>query len=217
MLVDGEAGSGKSALVKRMIEEFNDEIAFLAFKSIDMDIDDQLKFLVLHGVLKIDEVLDVYKEASIRIIYVDAVEKYFSIKNQQTFEELVRIFIEAGWKLIFTIRTTYKESFHNLLLNKFKVQQYHVELVPHKTLLELSNTYGFTLPEDKKFLELLGTPFYLNLYLSLDYLEDEKTLSLIEKFLKRKYGRILYEIIENVKTTCLPEKKMRLYPLHWIC
>lgn len=194
LLVDGEAGSGKSALVKRMVEEFNDEIAFLAFKSIDMDVDDQLKFLALHGVLKIDEALDVYKGASIRIIYVDAVEKYFSIENQQTFEELVRIFIEAGWKLIFTIRTTYKESFHNLLLNKLKVQQYHVELVSHKKLLELSNTYGFTLPEDKKFLELLGAPFYLNLYLSLDYSEDEKNIIYNREIFEKK---IWEDIIRN--------------------
>ena len=31
--------------------------------------------------------------------------------------------------MIFTIRTAYKESFHNLLLDKVKVQQYHAELM----------------------------------------------------------------------------------------
>ncbi len=194
LIVDGEAGSGKSALIKTVIENFSDKTAFLAFRSTDMDVDDKLKFLSLHGVLKIDEVLGVYKDADFRIAYIDAVEKYFSMENQQTFEELLKIFIKVGWKLIFTIRTTYKESFHNALLNKVKVQQYHVELIYRNKLLELSNTYGFMLPEDKKLLELLGAPFYLNLYLSLEDLEDETSVILNREIFENK---IWEDIIRN--------------------
>lgn len=194
LLVDGEAGSGKSALVKRIIENFSDGTAFLAFKSIDMDVDDKLRFLSLHGVLKIDELLGVYKDADIRIVYIDSAEKYFSMENQHTFEELLQIFIKAGWKLIFTIRTTYKESFHNILLNKVKVQQYHVDPIQCNKLLELSDTYGFILPEDKKLLELLGAPFYLKLYLSLDDLEDEKNIILNREIFEKK---IWEDIIRN--------------------
>lgn len=194
LIVDGEAGSGKSALIKRVIQNFSDETAFLAFRSIDMDVDDKLRFLSLHGVLKIDEVLGVYKDADFRIVYIDAVEKYFSMENQQTFEELLQIFIKAGWKLIFTIRTTYKESFHNSLLNKVKVQQYHVVPIHYNKLLELSDTYGFVLPEDKKLLELLGAPFYLNLYLSLDDLENETSVILNREIFENK---IWEDIIRN--------------------
>ena len=194
LLVDGEAGYGKSALVKRIIENFSDGTAFLAFKSIDMDVDDKLRFLSLHGVLKVDELLGVYKDADIRIVYIDAAEKYFSMENQHTFEELLQIFIKAGWKLIFTIRTTYKESFHNILLSKVKVQQYHVEPIHCNKLLELSNTYGFILPEDKKLLELLGAPFYLKLYLSLDDLENEKNITLNREIFEKK---IWEDIIRN--------------------
>ena len=194
LLVDGEAGSGKSALVKRIIENFSDGTAFLAFKSIDMDVDDKLRFLSLHGVLKIDELLGVYKDADIRIVYIDAAEKYFSMENQHTFEELLQIFIKAGWKLVFTIRTTYKESFHNILLSKVQVQQYHVEPIHCNKLLELSNTYGFILPEDKKLLELLCAPFYLKLYLSLDDLEDEKNIILNREIFEKK---IWEDIIRN--------------------
>lgn len=194
LLVDGEAGSGKSALVKRIIENFSDGTAFLAFKSIDMDVDDKLRFLSLHGVLKIDELLGVYKDADIRIVYIDAAEKYFSMENQHTFEELLQIFIKAGWKLIFTIRTTYKESFHNILLSKVQVQQYHVEPIHCNKLLELSNTYAFILPEDNKLLELLCAPFYLKLYLSLDDLEDEKNIIFNREIFEKK---IWEDIIRN--------------------
>ena len=52
----------------------NDETAFLAFKSTDMEVNNKLAFLTLYGMLTIDEVLDIYKEAVTRILYIDAVE-----------------------------------------------------------------------------------------------------------------------------------------------
>ncbi len=43
-----------------------------------MDVDDKLRFLSLHGVLKIDEVLGVYKDADFRIVYIDAEKTYIT-------------------------------------------------------------------------------------------------------------------------------------------
>lgn len=194
LIVDGDAGSGKSALIKQVMVNLSDETAFLAFKSTDMDVDDKLKFLTLYGTLTIDEVFDIYKEASSRILYIDAVEKYFVLENQQTFEEILQVFIKAGWKLILTIRTAYKESFHNLLLNKVKVQQYHVAPTSYDKLLELSSSYGFRLPRDKKLMDFLCAPFYLGLYLALDNLEDEEMLALNKETFEEK---IWEDIIRN--------------------
>jgi hypothetical protein len=35
----------------------------------------------------------IYKEADNRILYIDAVEKYFIIEKQQMFEDILQIFI----------------------------------------------------------------------------------------------------------------------------
>lgn len=194
LIVDGDAGSGKSALIKQAMANLNDETAFLAFKSTDMDVDDKLKLFILYGTLTIDEILDIYKEADSRILYIDAVEKYFVLENQQVFEEILQIFIKAGWQLILTIRTAYKESFHNLLLNAVKVQQYHVDPISYDKLSELSSSYRFRLPRDKKLRDFLCAPFYLGLYLALDNLEDEKMLALNKETFEEK---IWEDIIRN--------------------
>ena len=65
------------------------------------------------------------------------------------------MFISAGWKIILTIRTAYKDSFHNLLLNEVCVQLYHVNLISKDLLYELSITHGFVLPSDKKLTDIL--------------------------------------------------------------
>lgn len=196
LIVDGDAGSGKSALIKQETTNFSDGTAFLAFKSTDMDVNGKLKFLALYGALTLDEVLEVYKEADNRILYIDAVEKYFVLENQQTFEEILQDFMISGWKLILTIRTAYKESFHNLLLNEVKVQHNHVDPLSFEKLSELSSTYGFMIPRDKKLSNLLCAPFYLGLYLVLDNLENEEMLALNRAVFEE---RIWEDIIRNNK------------------
>lgn len=107
LVVDGEAGAGKSALIKKSMASIGQDTVILAFRCTDMDVSDE-KFLMTYGTLIIDEVLKVYEETENRILYIDAVEKYFVLENQQTFEDLLQMFISAGWKIILTIRTAYK-------------------------------------------------------------------------------------------------------------
>ena len=96
LIVDGNAGSGKSSLIKNIAANVDEKTVFLAFKSTDMDVDDKLKFLTLHGSLTIDELLEVYREEDNRILYIDAVEKYFVLENQQIFEEIFQDFLNEG-------------------------------------------------------------------------------------------------------------------------
>ena len=186
LLIDGNAGSGKSALAKQLATDFTDDSAFLVFKSTDLDVDDRLKFLAPYGELNLNELMNVYQNAQNRTLYIDAVEKYFVLENQQTFEDILALFIHSGWKLILTIRSAYKESFQNLLLHKINVQTYHLSPVSHDTLRELSTTYQFCLPQDQKLLDLLCAPFYLGLYLALDHLEDASMLFLTREAFEEK-------------------------------
>jgi ABC-type phosphonate transport system ATPase subunit len=59
LTIDGDAGTGKSALLKNALAHLSDGTMFLAFKSTDLDVDDKLKFFSSYGSLQIDEVLDI--------------------------------------------------------------------------------------------------------------------------------------------------------------
>lgn len=194
LLVDGDAGSGKSALVKQLVDNLSEETALVAFKSTDMDVKDKLDFLNAYSTLTLDEVLNIYKDTDNRILYIDAAEKYFVLENQQTFEDILHDFMKADWKIILTIRTAYKESFHNLILNKVKVHSYHVNPISYDKILELSSIYGFKLPRDKTLANLICAPFYLGLYLALENIEDEEKLPLNREAFEEK---IWESIIRN--------------------
>ena len=194
LVIDGEAGTGKSALIKKSLACIDHDTVILAFRCTDLDVSDKRNFLMTYGTLIIDEVLKVYEETENRILYIDAVEKYFILENQQTFEDLLQMFISGGWKIILTIRTAYIDSFRNLFLNAVSVQSYHVDPISKDLLYELSDAYGFVLPSDKKLTDILRAPFYLGLYLTLDHIEDAELTVLNREAFEEK---IWNEIIRN--------------------
>ena len=59
--------------------DFTNDCAFLAFKSTDLDVNDILNFLTPYGELNLDEVIDVYKMADTRVLYIDAAEKFLFV------------------------------------------------------------------------------------------------------------------------------------------
>jgi hypothetical protein len=65
------------------------------------------------------------------------------MENQHTFEELLQIFIKTGWKLIFTIRTTYKESFHNILQRQKNIRILFSTFLNAKMLIGYGKTRFF--------------------------------------------------------------------------
>lgn len=186
LVIDGEAGTGKSALIKKDIVSIDNDTIVLAFRCTDMDVSDKRNFLMTYGSLVIDEVLKVYEEIETRILYIDAVKKYFILENQNTFEDLLQMFIDSGWKLILIIRTAYMESFCNLLLNAVSVQSYHVNPISKDLLYELSVKFGFVLPSDKKLIDMLRAPFSLGLYLTLDNIEDAELSALNREAFEEK-------------------------------
>ena len=177
LLVDGEAGSGKSALVKRTISTLDVDNILFAFKTTDLDVRGKLQFLNLFGQITFAELNDIYADAHYKILYIDAAEKYFLLENQQTFADIMEMFSDAGWKLILTVRSAYCESFHNALLQQYKVANYHVVLIDTAELAKLSSEKEMTLPTEVKLRELLSVPFYLGLYLGLGDMSDNVELT----------------------------------------
>ena len=79
----------KSAWIKNALSGINEQSVIVALKSTDFDMKNKEEFMLLYGELLIDEFLNLYGDADQRILYVDAVEKYFILENQQTFEDII--------------------------------------------------------------------------------------------------------------------------------
>ena len=197
LIVDGVAGSGKSAIVAGALNTLDDRVAALALNSTDLDIADRSALWSHDGSLNDKDFFSVYEGATKRILYLDAVEKYFTAENQITFEELVSCFVENGWKIVASVRDSYTSLLPSTIFKGFKTNVFHVEPIAIQQLNSLAKDNGFFLTEDSQLLELLRIPFYLGLFLELDGI-DKQGLNELSKASFRE--KIWEEIIRNNKS-----------------
>lgn len=165
MIIHGAAGAGKSATVKDFLEaEKNQkEKITLMFSASDLDVKEENLFLY-DGNYGLQDLFGLYKNEEHRLCIIDSAEKYCTAKYPEVFGDILRQFLDHGWKVLITIRIFYKDTFCNTFLKK-------------ETLTQINNQYPFVLPADPKVQELLCNLFYLNLYLNMEHSSEDENMN----------------------------------------
>lgn len=206
-VVCGAAGTGKSGLVKDFISnicEVNQEITSIILAASDMDVEEKTLFLKRYSGYCLEDLFALYQNEECKICVIDAAEKYTTFKYPDVFENIMKDFINDGWKVIITIRAIYKEGFCNLFFENVKYDECIIEGIDNNVLEDLSAKYGFLLPEDTKLCNLLCNLFYLKLYLNLKNLSTT-TLMNTEVFSECIWRQVIRN--ESKKYNNLPAKR----------
>jgi hypothetical protein len=172
VILCGVGGVGKTAVIKKLFKEYKDKIPFYIFKATEFELRN------INNLFKdydFQTFIDAHKDDSNKIIVIDSAEKLLYIKNADPFKELLRTIINNKWRIIFTTRNDYLEvlnaelaEIYGIIPNNLKILNLRLE-----ELDSISNQFGFSLPKDKKLIELIKNPFYLNEYLRF-YKKDEE-------------------------------------------
>lgn len=192
-IVYGEAGTGKSGVVKDLLEgtQFqNRSLDFFVFSATDLDVEEESLFLKKYGGYQVEDAFSLYSEDDLKLCVIESAEKLFSLNHPQVFRSLIRKFIGHGWKMIFTIRTAYKSGFCNLCLDETPYIELPITQIDADLLADLSVQYGFQLPKDEKLRDLLRDLFYLKLYLKLDP-TSLNTLSSSKLFMEQVWKEVI--------------------------
>lgn len=166
----GDAGTGKSGLVKDFIENEKLKIKklnILMFSSSDFDVEDEMLLFKNYGNYSLDDIFSIFKDEEDKIFIIDSAEKYCNFKRPDIFKSMIKKIVDNNWKIIFTIRTTYKEGFCNFILGEVQYDLFCIEGIDEECLLSLGKNFGFDLPENNKLRSLLCDLFNLKLYLNL--------------------------------------------------
>ncbi len=192
-IVYGEAGTGKSGIVKDLIRERQERDStfnFFMFAVTDLDVKEDTLFLRQYGEYQLEDALSLYGQDELKVCMIESAEKFFTLNNPQVFESLVRKFMEYGWKMIFTIRTAYKTNFCSIVLDGIPYDEVQINCIGDNLLAILSKQNGFHLPENQKLRQLLCDLFYLKLYLKLEPSSlDEVTTS--ERFVEQVWKEVI--------------------------
>lgn len=195
-VVYGDAGTGKSGIVKDLVqhqEAQGDQSVCLFFSSTDLDVEEENLFLNKYGPYQLEDLFSAYCQENRKVCIIESAEKFSALSYPKVFDSIIQQFINHGWKMIFTIRTIYKDSFCRNVLKDVTYDLFQVKPITHTELQNLSAQYQFPLPQNQKLCSLLQDLFYLQLYLKLDLFSLDQ-ISSEEMFLRQVWDGVICNI-----------------------
>ena len=160
IMVSGDAGSGKSALCRRIVED-EPHILFARAEKI-----------VESG--QVDDIWDIGIESAIRymggkpiVIFIDALE--FIADTSKTkldiLDDLCHIVTKSrGTKMILSCRTADIAAFHKIV-GKYNIRSYELETLKYSEIFQIAQKYPIIsqMAQKKEYSALLSNPLYIDL------------------------------------------------------
>ena len=168
LIIYGESGSGKSGIIKSFIlaqKEKNEKERYpiFTFRTTDFGYGSIPEFMRKFGDVSIDEFFSDFSYYKKKVIIIDAAEKVFTNQNN-VLSDFISDVAKKGWKVIFTIRSSFKDDFINYILRTDSWETLGIDEVLWDSLNQKLLEVDVLPPSDRKLQQLICNLFYLNLY-----------------------------------------------------
>lgn len=182
IILSGEGGTGKTALIKSLYKDKHPDSAFYVHKATEFSVNKVDEFL--SGV-SLNDFIKAHQGVCTKIVVIDSAENLLSLENNNPFREYVSALLKAGWKIWLTTRNNYLDNLTFQFIEVYKIAYQSINLsgLTPDQLGNLSKNYNFQLPQDQRLKDLITLPFYLREYLkhhqeskSLNYTEFRNSL-----------------------------------------
>ncbi|MBV4357359.1 AVAST type 4 anti-phage nuclease Avs4 [Pinibacter aurantiacus] len=164
IILSGDGGSGKTALVKEMWSRLRPIYVLKASEFNRPSISHLLKDFGEFGLV---DFVAAHSEEVDRTFIIDSAEKLADLENQDVFIEFLSTLISNEWKIIFTTRNSFLDDlrFQMLEIYRLTFQTIVIENLTPSELRKLAEEFRFTTPKDAKVFSLIQNLFYLQEYL----------------------------------------------------
>jgi len=211
VIINGESGSGKTALIKEFYEKANGKTPFYIFKAAEFNISYIGDIFNKLGKFSLNDFIEMHKCEDMKYIVVDSAEKLLDLENQDAFKEFLSALIKKSWKIIFTTRYNYLDDliFQFVEVYRLPFQEIKIKNLSDKELIALSKKYDFQLSPDQRLQSLIQNLFYLNEYLqNLQDFDNEINYKEFKRIIWQKKIQKSTEQKENLhieRETCFLE------------
>lgn len=166
LIIAGEAGSGKTALIKDYLS--GNENPTYVFKATEFAVASVSELFKNFGDFFLSDFVEAHAEEKNKCIIIDSAEKLSDLKNQDPFKEFLSAMIKNGWRIIFTTRNGYLEDLTFQLSEVYRLRHEVITVtnMDLENLAILGKENGFETPVDLKLAKLICNPFYLKEYLA---------------------------------------------------
>ena len=163
IVISGEAGVGKSAIIKDYLEK--DNVPFILIKAVELENpSNNLQQLFRH----LQDYVQIFSNEKRKFFILDSAEKLIYLPDPALISYLLKTFTQNGWKIIITTRKTYCDSVTRLLndfWDKFDIENVDVGEISDDSLINILSNFKKGIPSDLRLHNFIKNPFYLNKYI----------------------------------------------------
>lgn len=177
VIVSGEAGVGKTAVVKDFYEEVRDKAPFFVFKATEFNVPHINQLFKDYGAFTFSDFNREHAEFSEKYIVIDSAEKLSDLERQEVFQEFLSTLRSSGWRVLFTTRLSYLEDLKYSFIELYNApfEPLNIPALTQEELGSLSAENEFSLPKNERLRKLIQNPFYLNEYLRINAKGNQTT------------------------------------------
>lgn len=174
LMVSGEEGSGKTALIKEIYHNHSKEFPIVIFKASELNRD------ILNDIFKLDrnfsfsQFIETYSSEPKKVFVVDSAERLAEFDDLDLIARMFRTLLKGNWTLLFLTRTVYQNAFSTFMADGFDINPILINIptLQDSELQQLALNKGFSLPDNPRFVSRLSNLFYLGEYLkNYDYID----------------------------------------------
>ena len=167
LILSGEGGSGKTAIIKEYYQTKGSEIPFYVFKAVELNIPEIGSLFKAYGDYSLADFITAHEKEERKLIVIDSAERISDLENQEPFKELVAALLTASWTIVFTTRLSYLDDLRFQLLSVYRLPFEHLNIsnLSVSELEVLSKEYSFKLPSNGRMKSIIQNLFYLDEYL----------------------------------------------------
>lgn len=216
VMLAGESGSGKSAVLKDYYEQYKDnrDYVFFIINTGQLNEVDLNTLFHLHHNYTFAEFYSYFAEVKNKIIVLDSAEQLLDLNNRRVALMLVDKLKREGWNFIVTCKKNSQEDLIAMLKEDFQLDfiLQSVDALQDYELNNFEKETGIRLPLDDKLRHQFSIPFYLARYCEVGG-TDSNEKAFRERVWKqkvrgmsssgRKIEACLFEIIRRKQTTGL--------------
>jgi hypothetical protein len=191
LILSGEAGVGKTAVVKELYEAVKDETPFFAFRATAFQASHINQVFRQYGDFTFSDFLDEHEAIPEKYVVIDSAERLFDLDSPDVFQEFLSGLVAHHWRIIFTIRYSFLDNLKRHFLDVYRLSS-QLRLIAKSDLEELrqlSKAYQFPLPQNTRLLEFITCPLYLSEYLR--FYQDFPTTTTLSDFKDILWAKIV--------------------------
>ena len=122
VIISGEGGSGKSALLKRFYEEIKEESPFVIIDAGQFAHNTIDNIVPVGSAFSVSDFLMLYADDELKLFVIDSAEKLLDIENKTVLFQLLDIFQNDGWIFIFSIRENFLGELNDVIIKISELQ-----------------------------------------------------------------------------------------------